>query len=59
MIVFLFMSLFDKILKISQSIWIPDPNFEILFVCKILKTRLETLDLEVLVMGEYKLHFVF
>lgn len=37
----------------------PDPDFEILFVCKILKTRLETLDLEVLVMGEYKMHFVF
>ena len=48
------MSLFDKILKISHCVLSPDSNFEILFVCEILKTKLETPDTEVLAMEEYK-----
>lgn len=55
------MSLFDKFFLKNQSFCVvPPPQFfEILFVYEILKIRLETLGLRVLVMGGYKMHFVF
>lgn len=58
------MLLFDKIKENQSFCVIPSgfQNFNFLkfyFVYEILKLRLETLSLEVLVKGRYKMHFIF
>lgn len=49
-----------KLKKINPSVLSPHPNFlKFYFVYEILKLRLETLSLEVLVKGGCKMHFIF